>query len=157
MRPWVGGVVRWMSWQHAGDSKESVSVLRTLSLELFRVSSSWQHRLAAQLMAASCGMKWMKRERWLTESAVVITNPSVCLTGLSTLSHLTVPKQVYPAVCCGCCLNVTPTPQVWRTDRYQSVCGFCSCQLWRTSYLTSIRLVIWLDSSLWLNAMTDAH
>lgn len=65
--------------------------------------------------------------------------------------------KVCPSVWCVCCQTVTPPPQVWRTDRCLSVCGFSSCQLWKTSCLTSVRPVIWLDSSLWCSATTDAH
>lgn len=53
--------------------------------------------------------------------------PSVCLSAGLSVSHLSVSLQVSPSVWCTCCQPVTPPPQVWRTGRCWSVCGFSSC------------------------------
>lgn len=52
--------------------------LKKLSVGSLPVSSSWQHRLAARLTAASCEMRWTRREHSPTESAGVRLYLSVC-------------------------------------------------------------------------------
>lgn len=49
----------------------NVSALRMHSVGSLHVSSSWLRWSVAQPTAASCEMSWMRRELWLTGSAVV--------------------------------------------------------------------------------------
>lgn len=68
---------------------------------------------------------------------------SRCLT-CSPDSHCSISLmclQGCPAGCCACFQTLTLPPQVCRTGRFWSVCGFSSCQHWSTSCMTCVRPV----------------